>query len=143
MNYVFALVILFIVQNGFSQTTSILATSGINASVNQHDGYSLECTEIHEQASWVGCALTKDETVSRFERTNRFIVDSLIKTGTATVEDYKGSGYDRGHLAPAADMAWSALSMSESFYFSNMSPQDPSFNRGIWKKWKHKYVHGQ
>ena len=48
--------------------------------------------------------------------------------------DYKGSGYDRGHLAPAASMAWSKEAMSESFFLSNMSPQKPGFNRGIWKK---------
>ena len=47
---------------------------------------------------------------------------------------HKGSGYDRGHLAPAATFVDSQKEMDESFYMSNMSPQDPSFNRGIWKK---------
>lgn len=55
-------------------------------------------------------------------------------TGTATAGDYAESGYDRGHLAPAADMRWSAIAMSESFYFSNICPQVPAFNRGIWKQ---------
>jgi len=50
------------------------------------------------------------------------------------LSDYKGSGYDRGHLAPAADMKYNSVAMSESFYMSNMSPQNPSFNRGIWKR---------
>jgi endonuclease G len=48
--------------------------------------------------------------------------------------DYKGSGYDRGHLCPAADMKLNEVSISETFFLSNMSPQDPSFNRGIWAK---------
>jgi endonuclease G len=48
--------------------------------------------------------------------------------------DYKGSGYDRGHLAPAADFSYDDFALSQSFYLSNMSPQNPSFNRGIWKK---------
>jgi len=58
----------------------------------------------------------------------------LVSTGTAQNSDYLKSGYDKGHLAPAADMGWSALTMKESFYFSNMSPQLPGFNRGVWKR---------
>ena len=58
----------------------------------------------------------------------------MISTGSASLPDYKGSGYDRGHLAPAGDMKWSTTAMSESFYMSNMSPQEPSFNRGIWNR---------
>ena len=48
-------------------------------------------------------------------------------------EDYTRSGYDRGHLAPAGDMKWSAKAMRESFYLSNICPQKPKLNRGIWK----------
>ena len=51
----------------------------------------------------------------------------------ATTGDYRRSGYDRGHLAPAADMAFSRQTMADSFFMSNMSPQKPAFNREIWK----------
>lgn len=102
--------------------------------VIEHTAYSLGYSETHEQAAWVYYLLTKEETNALYERTNRFVEDPLVATGSASNADYAGSGYDRGHLAPAADMAWSAETMAESFYFSNMSPQDPSFNRGIWKK---------
>ena len=98
-----------------------------------HLGYTLLYNEKHEQASWVAYELTKEETYKTVERTDKFQVDPRVKTGTATDEDYKGSGYDRGHLAPASDMGWSQSAMEQSFYYSNMSPQDPSFNRGIWK----------
>ena len=91
-------------------------------------------TKRHEQANWVAYELTKKETRGKFKRTNKFIADSSISTGSATSQDYKKSGYDQGHLAPAADMAWSKTAMKESFYYSNMSPQLPSFNRDIWKK---------
>lgn len=99
-----------------------------------HAGYSLVYNEKHEQAAWVAYDLTKSETNKVFKRVNRFAVDPLVATGTASDQDYEGSGYDRGHLAPAADMGYSATTMRESFYYSNMSPQKPSFNRGIWKK---------
>ncbi|MDP2089761.1 MAG: DNA/RNA non-specific endonuclease [Flavobacteriaceae bacterium] len=99
-----------------------------------HTGYSLLYNETHEQANWVAYDLTKEETNKLFDRTDKFIPDPKVKTGTANNKDYFGSGYDRGHLAPAADMAWSSTAMAESFYYSNMSPQTPSFNRGIWKK---------
>ena len=100
----------------------------------RHLGYEFQYSEKHEQAFWVAYELTKKETEKAFERTNEFIPDPSVSTGTATVGDYSKSGYDRGHLAPAADMGWSAQAMKESFYFSNMSPQEPGFNRGIWKK---------
>ena len=99
-----------------------------------HTAYTLCYNEVHEQANWVAYELTGSETVSTFERTDKFIEDPGVATGTANSSDYAGYGYDRGHLAPAGDMGWSAQSMIESFYYSNMSPQDPSFNRGIWKK---------
>ncbi len=99
-----------------------------------HAGYILSYNEEHEQANWVAYELTKKETRGKFKRTNKFIADSSISTGSATSQDYKKSGYDQGHLAPAADMAWSKTAMKESFYYSNMSPQLPSFNRDIWKK---------
>lgn len=77
--------------------------------------------------------LTATEAEGGYSRTDNFRADPSVTSGSAQLYDYTGSGYDRGHLAPAADMAFSSTAMSESFYFSNMSPQDPSFNRGGWK----------
>ena len=105
-----------------------------HSAVISHAAYTLEYNETHEQASWVAYVLTKEKTVRVAERTNKFLSDPMVKTGSAKNGDYSKSGYDRGHLAPAADMGWSAKTMAESFYFSNMSPQVPAFNRGIWKR---------
>lgn len=102
--------------------------------LTRHFAYTLLYNEKHEQAAWVAYQLTKNETVRVYERSNDFNEDPLIASGSATDFDYKRSGYDRGHLAPAADMGWSATAMRESFFYSNMSPQDPGFNRGIWKR---------
>jgi endonuclease G len=99
----------------------------------KHTGFALLYNETHEQAEWVAYELTKAETTKLYDRNDKFVIDPKVKTGTANNKDYEGSGYDRGHLAPAADMCWSLATMSESFYYSNICPQAPSFNRGIWK----------
>ena len=97
-------------------------------------GYALGYSEYHEQAAWVIYIMTREEaTTKEAQRTNKFRSDPQIPTGSATPGDYRWSGYDRGHLAPAADMAFSGRTMTDSFFMSNMSPQKPAFNRGIWK----------
>jgi len=99
-----------------------------------HLGYTLSYNEKHEQANWVAYELTAEETQRGVTRTNDFRPDNAVTTGSATNADYQASGYDRGHMAPAADMSWNVQAMEESFFYSNMSPQVPGFNRGIWKK---------
>ena len=106
-----------------------------NGQIVHHANYTLQYNEEHEQASWVAYRLTSHHLQNpSTKRKDNFRSDPKVKTGSATLSDYKGSGYDRGHLAPAADFKWSSTAMSESFYMSNMSPQVPGFNRGIWKK---------
>jgi len=98
-------------------------------------GYALGYIEYHEQAAFVIYKLTAREALTKeAQRTNRFRSDPEIPTGSATTADYRRSGYDRGHLAPAAVMAFSVQTMADSFFMSNMSPQKPAFNRGIWKR---------
>ena len=83
--------------------------------------------------------LTRERVSNKItSRSDNFRPDPFVKTGSAELIDYKsvddnGTHYDRGHLAPAADMAWDNKAMSESFFLSNMSPQTAGFNRGIWK----------
>lgn len=97
--------------------------------------YTIRYNEEHEQAMWVAYKLVADSLAQpTFDRKDDFREDTRVRTGSASLADYKGSGYDRGHLAPAADFSYDEFALSQSFYMSNMSPQDPSFNRGIWKK---------
>ncbi|MEM9830022.1 MAG: DNA/RNA non-specific endonuclease [Bacteroidota bacterium] len=102
--------------------------------VVSHQHYTLSYVEEHEQAEWVAYELTEAEVRSNVaDRSDNFREDPFVITGSATLNDYRRSGYDRGHMAPAGDMGFSEDAMSESFYMSNMSPQDRAFNRGIWK----------
>jgi endonuclease G len=99
-----------------------------------HTYYSLSYSEPHEQAEWVFYEINSNTNLGQVRRTNNFRSDKLIEANSASLSDYKGSGFDRGHLAPAGDMSFSTTAMSESFLLSNMSPQNASFNRGVWKK---------
>ena len=111
-----------------------LPKSAPSDQIIHHSNYTLNYSEQHEQAKWVAYSLTSSQVYGSVDRTNDFRIDPKVKTGSASLPDYKGSGYDRWHLAPAGDMKSTYTAMSESFYMSNMSPQVPGFNRGIWKK---------
>ena len=102
--------------------------------IHSYSGFTLCYRESYEVPEWVAYILTKEELNAVTGRTNNFRPDPAITTGSASPEDYRKSGYDRGHLAPAADMEWSRESCSESFYMSNMTPQAPAFNRGMWQQ---------
>jgi endonuclease G len=102
--------------------------------VISYKGFTLCYRESFEQPEWVAYELKAEELVKNASRSDNFRKDPQITTGSATPEDYLASGYDRGHIAPAGDMVFDKEAMSESFYMSNMSPQSPSFNRGIWNK---------
>ncbi len=99
-------------------------------------GYALAHDDEKKAPAWVAQRMTPERLVNRVKRTDRFTPDpDLPKGKRAELEDYRGSGYDRGHMAPAADMRWSPQAMAESFYLSNMAPQvGPGMNRGIWSE---------
>jgi len=101
----------------------------------RHIYYTLSYNEKNEQANWVYYTLTDSMVINRGEeRSNSFRMDKMVATGSAKSSDYTKSGYDRGHLCPAADMGFNPVAMQESFLMSNISPQTPDFNRGIWKE---------
>lgn len=106
----------------------------VNDQIIKHNGYTLSYNEQHEQANWVFYKLTpNDVKCDNAKRKNNFKIDNTITTESATLNDYKGSGYDRGHLKPAADAMCTQELMDETFFMSNMAPQEASFNRGMWK----------
>ena len=101
--------------------------------IRRFENYTICYRESYEQAEWSAYCLSDYQLVKNADRTNDFRVDSMISTGSADLADYRKSGFDRGHLTPAADMSFDEKAMSETFFMSNMSPQNPQFNRGIWK----------
>lgn len=100
-----------------------------------HTYFALAYSEPHEQATWVAYELTRDRLNENWaERPNTFRPDQAVSTESATPRDYSGSGYDKGHLCPAADMAFDAAAIDETFLMSNMSPQVRGFNAGVWRE---------
>ena len=100
-----------------------------------HAHFSLSYVDRYEQPEWVAYELTVQElNAPKVPRADRFNVDYDIPQNSAEHKDYSHSGYTRGHLAPAADMAFDELAMQECFYMSNISPQVRSFNNGIWRE---------
>ena len=119
-------------QSSVVSSSSLLPTTNRGYLI-QHSYFTLSYSETNRQAEWVAYNLTPELINGAQERTDDFKIDPKVKNNPVASGDYSGSGYDRGHLCPAADMKLNLTSMSETFYMSNMSPQDPSFNRGIWE----------
>ncbi|EJX08412.1 DNA/RNA endonuclease G [gut metagenome] len=99
----------------------------------QHLGYVVSYNPDKKVPNWVAYELTRQETQGKAKRSDRFVADPAVRGAMATNTDYNRSGYDKGHMAPAADMKWNSQAMKESFYFSNMCPQHPQLNRRGWK----------
>ncbi|MCZ4409595.1 DNA/RNA non-specific endonuclease [Cryomorphaceae bacterium 1068] len=110
-----------------------------------HNAFALSYSEEHEMASWVAHIILDDVADGRTTRTNDFRIDEMVSTGSSEEADYflktkkadgewdyDGYGFDRGHLAPSADFRWNQQALSESYFYSNMTPQHPDFNRGAW-----------
>lgn len=101
----------------------------------RHRYYALCYDEEHEQPRWTVHILQREKLKSgKIRRTQDFRPDPLVPHQSAQLTDYRGSGYDRGHLVPAGDFKWDSVAMSETFYMSNMSPQLHEFNAGIWEE---------
>lgn len=77
--------------------------------------------------------LTAEETEGDQPRANNFIHDENVE-GCAHAWDYSNSGYDRGHMTPAADMKWDAEAMKQSFYMTNICPQNGQLNSNGWSR---------
>lgn len=101
-------------------------------------GYTLAYDAKTRTPQWVAWELTKMETQGTVERSNDFQPDPDVKGAKVVTKDYSHSGYDRGHMAPAADMKWSKKAMMESFYMSNICPQDHNLNTSDWSELENK-----
>ena len=121
-------------------------TKGKQGQIIQRTGYTLSYDAKNKTPQWVAWELTKEETCGNEERTNEFQPDPDVIGAKVLTYDYSHSGYDRGHMAPAGDMKWNKKAMEESFYMSNICPQDHNLNTEDWndlemkcREWARRY----
>jgi endonuclease G, mitochondrial len=115
--------------------SDILPALPLGTELVEHTYFVLAYAEPHEQATWVAYEIMRDRLNENWaERPNTFRPDPEVDTESATPRDYNSSGYDKGHLCPAADMAFHEAAIDETFFMSNMSPQVRGFNAGVWRE---------
>lgn len=98
-------------------------------------GYTVSYNAENKIPNWVAWELTPEKLIERVSRTDKFLPDPDIPVEeAATTNDYRGAGIDRGHMCPAGDNRWDRKAMIESFYMTNICPQNHNLNRGDWKE---------
>ncbi len=103
-----------------------------------HKAYSTSYNAEYKIPNWTFYELTLAETMGRLRRSNNFQPDPNVPDRqSAQLTDYRGSGFDRGHMAPSMDFNWDVDIEDETYYLSNMCPQDHDFNSGIWLDLEH------
>ncbi|MEM6892787.1 MAG: DNA/RNA non-specific endonuclease [Bacteroidota bacterium] len=103
-----------------------------------HQYFMLSYRDAYEQAEWVAYVLKPEQLTQDDRRRPYFIEDPKVSSKSADWRNYKGSGYDRGHLCPAGDRRFLEQAYNETFYTSNISPQDREFNAGVWNRLEQK-----
>ncbi|WP_290702155.1 DNA/RNA non-specific endonuclease [Lacinutrix sp.] len=119
-------------------TNDYFLPTSTTGQIVHHEGYSLSYSEPHEQAEWVAYELKKTHLSSTNFKRPYFEIDNAVKTKAAHWGNYKKSGYDKGHLCPAADRKYSKQAHDETFLTSNISPQKHDFNAGVWNRLEQK-----
>ena len=108
--------------------------SSVESEIVRYPGFTVSFNPQHHIPNYVAWTLTGNEAQGEEvkKRTDNFAPDPNVY-GCPTLNDYKGSGYDRGHMAPAGDMKWSVDAMNASFLLTNMTPQAHALNKGAWR----------
>ena len=123
--------------DGFEAPTpfpELLLPESTTGALVTHQHFTLSYHERYEQAEWVAYVLKKEHLTNHERERPYFIEDPNVRTKSADWRNYRGSGYDRGHLVPAGDRRFSEFAFKETFYTSNIAPQRNDFNAGIWNE---------
>ena len=107
---------------------------GPNEDVVRHLGYTASYNHRTLVPDWVAWELTAEEARGNAGGQYSFSRDPMVAFPKASREEYANSGWDKGHMAPRADMRWSAKALEESYYFTNVCPQDHEMNGSAWRK---------
>lgn len=124
-------------KNVISSDFDFLPTS-TTSDVYKRNTYAFSYSEAHEQSEWVAYYLDNDDVKTTNYDRPFFEQDPLVITESADWRNYKKSGYDKGHLCPAGDRKETLDEYNETFFTSNISPQEHEFNSGVWNRLEEK-----
>lgn len=118
----------------------------IQSIILKRNAYILSYNNVIFIPNWVAWCLTGEHADGDYPRENTYYEDKDVPSPRATNEDYRGSGWSRGHMCPAGDNKWDPTAMRESNLLTNICPQHASLNSGLWnviesdcRKWAKKY----
>lgn len=117
----------------YGDLTDVATAQGCDEQIVKYKAMTISFNPKLHIPNWVSWELTQAETDGDVPRAKKFLCDESV-AGCADDWDYSYSGYDRGHMAPAADMKWDKEAMKQSFYMTNICPQAGSLNSGSWKR---------
>lgn len=118
----------------------------VSEQIIQKTSYIVSYNEDTKIPNWVAWHLTAEHTDGPYGRLGNFHEDEDVPEPRATLQDYRGSGWSRGHMCPAGDNKWAADAMYDTFSLINVCPQNASLNSGLWnsiemdcRKWARKF----
>ena len=106
--------------------------SSVSEQIVPKKAYIVSYNKDTKTPNWVAWHLTADHTDGPVRRMSNFYEEENVPAPRATLEDYKGSGWSRGHMCPAGDNKWDETAMYESFSLVNVCPQNANLNSGLW-----------
>ncbi|MDZ4196107.1 MAG: DNA/RNA non-specific endonuclease [Candidatus Izemoplasmatales bacterium] len=121
-----------------SQRKHLKYESNKGDSILYYKGYSVIFSYTYNLPLYTFNLLTIDNLLTDIDRPpvkrSSTYFTTRLPNGTlsATNVDFKYSGYDRGHMVPAGDFVWNKELKDETFFYTNINPQSPNLNRGLW-----------
>lgn len=105
---------------------------GISEQIICKTSYIVSYNKDTKIPNWVAWHLTAEHTDGPYKRMSNFYEEESVASPRATIDDYRASGWSRGHMCPAGDNKWNETAMYESFSLVNVCPQNASLNSGLW-----------
>lgn len=122
---------------GRDSLMTVAVPGGMSDTLLQYDAFDVHFNSHRGIASCAVYELVDNELYGTAERAGGFMPDPGVK-GCPMPADYAGSGMDRGHLVPAADLKWNEEAMRQSFLMTNICPMHKALNEGGWTKLEEK-----
>lgn len=119
---------------------------GVSEKIIRKTSYIVSYNRNTKIPNWVAWHLTANHTDGPVRRMSNFYEEEQVASPRATLEDYRGNGWSRGHMCPAGDNKWNETAMFESFSLVNVCPQNANLNSGLWnsleidcRRWARQY----